>query len=89
LERINREVGRRTDVVGIFPDDQAVIRLTGALTFRAERRVASSGCYLSVESMALLADPGQPIADQGGGTGCQLSVTETFNGPVSVVVWLR
>ena len=37
LERFNKEIGRRTDVVGIFPDDASLIRLAGMLCIEQKR----------------------------------------------------
>lgn len=62
LERVNREIKRRTDVVGIFPNEAAILRLAGAVLLEvhdewaiAERR------YLAEGSMARL----DPARDDG------------------------
>jgi transposase-like protein len=57
LERVNREVGRRTDVVGIFPNDQALIRLAASVIIEQNDEWLVGHRYLSAHSLeAILTD---------------------------------
>ncbi len=60
LERFNKEIGRRSDVVGIFPNAAAAIRLIGAMVIEQNDEWLACRRYLSEESLALaLEDQGE------------------------------
>jgi putative transposase len=57
LERLNGEIKRRTDVVGIFPNDEAIVRLVGAILLEQNDEWAVQRArYMTLETMATLSD---------------------------------
>ncbi len=56
LERVNKELKRRSDVVGIFPNEAAVIRLIGALLLEQNDEWATTRRYLTLETLGTVSD---------------------------------
>src|ERR671939_548900 len=57
LERLNKEVKRRADVVGIFPNEDSIVRLIGAVLLEANDEWQLQHRYMQIEGMTELAQP--------------------------------
>jgi putative transposase len=56
LERVNREIGRRTNVVGIFPNDRSLIRLAASVVIEQNDEWLVGRRYLSAHSLEAVLD---------------------------------
>lgn len=52
IERLNKEVKRRADVVGIFPNEASIMRLIGAVLFEQNEEWQTASRYMMVEAFA-------------------------------------
>jgi transposase-like protein len=70
IERVNKEIARRSDVVGIFPNDRSVIRLIGSLLIEQNDEWLLTRGYLSQESIGLV------LEDQTEASGREVAALE-------------
>jgi transposase-like protein len=64
LERVNREIGRRTNVVGIFPNDRALIRLAASVVIEQNDEWLVGRRYLSAHSLEVVLDRENEMNEQ-------------------------
>jgi transposase-like protein len=75
LERVNREIGRRSDVVGIYPNDAALIRLAGMLLIEQNDEWLVGRRYLSEHSIRIVLSE-RPGAEEAARTAINEEVIE-------------
>jgi transposase-like protein len=61
LERLNKEVKRRADVVGIFPNEESIVRLVGAVLLEQNDDWQTQNRYMQIEGFA---EPADKTADR-------------------------